>query len=74
VWYYVTFLKDSYKVPAQSDCPQMFFKGSAKRLEQLYSPFTSGLQILWYHVTMKNDTFNEKKWHLQPLKIEIFYI
>jgi hypothetical protein len=74
VWYYVTFLKDSYKVPAQSDCPQMFFKGSAKRLEQLYSPFTYGLQILWYHVTMKNDAFNEKKWHLQPLKIEIFYI
>jgi hypothetical protein len=29
---------------------------------------------LWNHVTMKNDTFNEKKWHLQPLKIEIFYI
>jgi hypothetical protein len=40
----------------------------------LYSPFTYGLQILWYHVTMKNDTFNQEKWYLQPLKIEIFYI
>jgi len=40
----------------------------------LYSPFTYGLQILWYHVTMKNDTFNQEKWYLQPLKIEIFYM
>jgi hypothetical protein len=27
----------------------------------LYPPFTYGLQILWYHVTMKNDTFNQEK-------------
>jgi hypothetical protein len=40
----------------------------------LYPPLTYELQILWYHVTLKNDTFNQEKWYLQPLKIEIFYM
>jgi len=40
----------------------------------LYPPFTYGLQILWYHITLKNDIFNQEKWYLQPLKIEIFYM
>jgi hypothetical protein len=40
----------------------------------LYPPFTYALQILWYHITLKNDIFNQEKWYLQPLEIEIFYM
>jgi len=29
----------------------------------LYLPFIYGLQILWYHVIMKNNTFNQEKWY-----------
>jgi hypothetical protein len=38
----------------------------------LYPPFTYELQILWYHVTLKNDTFNQEKWYLQPLILKSY--